>query len=285
MPELPEVAALVTSLDRELRDRRVQQAAMRSFAALKTFDPPFDALEGRRIAGATRFGKFVGVDLGGLWLVVHLARAGWLRHRRQPTTARPSQRGPLLMVLLLDDGSALEATEQGTEKRLAVWVVRDPGDVPGIARLGIDALDPGLDVDRLSSILGAAPGTLKSALADQERVAGIGNAYSDEILHAARLSPFRRAAGLDRDEAIRLHAALRSVLGGAVERAALVPPDQLRGDKKLRIQVHGRTGEPCPVCGTAIRQVSFSNRSLQYCPTCQTGGRVYADRRLSKLLR
>jgi formamidopyrimidine-DNA glycosylase len=285
MPELPEVEALAAALDRELAGRSVETAAMRSIAALKTFDPPLPALHGTRIDGVSRRGKFVAVQAGALFLVVHLARAGWLRHRAQPTNARPSQRGPLVMVATLDDGSALEATEQGTERRLAVYLVKDLADVPGIARLGIDALDPALTPARLRDTLCGSTGNLKAALADQELVAGIGNAYSDEILHAARLSPFRKANSLTDAEMDGLHVAISAVLREAVSRASTVDPASLRGDKKLRLQVHRRTGQPCPVCGDTIREVSFATRSLQYCATCQTGGKVYADRRLSRLLR
>jgi formamidopyrimidine-DNA glycosylase len=189
------------------------------------------------------------------------------------------------MVVRLGDRGALEATEQGTEKRLAIYLVRDLQQVAGIARLGVDALAEYLTAARLGELLRAQSGTLKNVLADQAVIAGIGNAYSDEILHAARLSPFRKAAGLDAEEVARLHTEMRAVLIDAVGRARTADPAELRGDKKLRMRVHGRTGEPCPVCGDVIRQVSYTSRSFQYCATCQTGGKVHADRRLSRLLR
>ena len=285
MPELPEVQALVESLDRSLRGDTIDSVRMRSIAALKTYDPPADALAGLAISGARRHGKFIDVEAGPLHLVVHLARAGWLRRREQPSHTRPSQRGPLLMLVGLRSGASLEATEQGTEKRLAVYVVRDPNDVPGIARLGVDALHPSLTPERLGDLLARSPSTLKSALADQEVIAGIGNAYSDEILHAARLSPFRKAGSLSPADLEQLHAALRTVLSSALSEARSLEVDRLRDGKRLRMRVHGRAGEPCPVCGDVIREVSYTSRSFQYCPTCQTGGRVYADRRLSRLLR
>ena len=285
MPELPEVQALAESLDESLRGAAIQDVVIRSVAALKTYAPPVDALRGLGITGVHRVGKFIDIEAAPLHLVVHLARAGWLRLRAQPTNARPSLRGPLIMVLTLGDHRALEATEQGTEKRLAIYLVRDLQRVAGIARLGADALADDLTVPGLGELLRTQTGTLKNVLADQAVIAGIGNAYSDEILHAARLSPFRKASGLDPDEVARLHSEMRAVLTDAVTRARTANPAELRGDKKVRMRVHGRTGERCPVCGDVIREVSYTSRSFQYCATCQTGGKVHADRRLSRLLR
>ena len=285
MPELPEVQALAESLDELLRGATVQGVVIRSVAALKTYEPPVEALRGLTITGVHRVGKFIDIEAASLHLVVHLARAGWLRLRAQPTNARPALRGPLVMVITLGDRGALEATEQGTEKRLAIYLVRDLEQVAGIARLGVDALAEDLTPARLGELLRAQTGTLKNVLADQAVVAGIGNAYSDEILHAARLSPFRKAAGLDPEEVARLHLEMRAVLTDAVALARTADHAALRGDKKLRMRVHGRTGERCPVCGDVIREVSYTSRSFQYCATCQTGGKTYADRRLSRLLR
>ncbi len=285
MPELPEVEALCRALDRDLAGRGVDRVVLRSVAVLKTYDPPVTALHGQTVTGCRRIGKFVDIELEPLHLVVHLARAGWLRLRAEPGETRPGLRGPLAARLLFVDSSALDATEQGTEKRLALYVVRYPGDVVGISRLGVDARDPELTCERLGVLLRATSGTIKSALADQSVVAGIGNAYSDEILHAARISPFRRATRLDDSELERLFAALQRVLSEAIERALAVEPSELRDSKRSNMSVHGRTGQPCPVCGDTVRAVSMATRSFQYCPTCQTGGRVYADRRMSRLLR
>ncbi|HTT87149.1 MAG TPA: zinc finger domain-containing protein, partial [Acidimicrobiales bacterium] len=170
-------------------------------------------------------------------------------------------------------------------KRLALWVVTRPEEVEPLATLGPDPLDPALDVAALRRLLHGAPGTLKTALSTQSLIAGVGNAYSDEVLHAARLSPFKPAARLDDEELQRLHAALGSVLGEATARAAGRSAAELKGDKKRAMRVHGRTGEACPVCGDVVREVSFATKSLQYCATCQTGGRPLADRRLSRLLK
>jgi formamidopyrimidine-DNA glycosylase len=286
MPELPEVTALAAGLTERTTGRVITAARLRSIGALKTYDPPLGALAGTTVQGWTRRGKFLDMAAGELHLVIHLARAGWIRWRDQLTKARPSLRGPLALQVEFEGGSGLDFTEQGTEKRLALYVVRDPAsEVPGIARLGVDVLDGSLDAARLGELLRGRRGQLKTLLADQSLIAGVGNAYSDEVLHTARLSPFRQAAALSDEEMHSLHAALTSVMGDAVERTRGVDIADLKPDKKLHLRVHGRTGERCPVCGDVIREVSLSTRSFQYCPTCQTGGRVLADRRLSRLLR
>ncbi|MFI5286607.1 MAG: Fpg/Nei family DNA glycosylase [Candidatus Dormibacteria bacterium] len=285
MPELPEVEALCRSFDARLRGRIVARVSVRSVAVLKTFDPPASALEGLVFDGCVRRGKFIDLGVPPLHLVVHLARGGWIRLRDKPTNARPALRGPLAVIVTLADGGSLEITEHGTDKRLAVWVVRDPGDVAGIARLGADALDPALTPTALGGILHRQHGTLKSVLADQSVIAGIGNAYSDEILHTAQLSPFRHADALAGEELERLAGAMRDVLTAAVALALDTDAASLKDGKRQSMRVHGRSGLPCPVCGDTVREVSLASRSLQYCPGCQTGGRVFADRRMSRLLR
>jgi formamidopyrimidine-DNA glycosylase len=184
-----------------------------------------------------------------------------------------------------DGGSGFDVTEMGTEKRLALWVVRDPEEVEGLATLGVDPLDASFYVNTLAKLLAEAPGNIKTVLAAQSLIAGIGNAYSDEILHMARLSPFKPARNVVGQELVRLHSAIVGVLGEAVGRAVGQEAAELKGDKKRAMRVHGRTGQACPECGDVIREVSFATKSLQYCATCQTGGKPLADRRLSKLLR
>ncbi|HEY3871734.1 MAG TPA: DNA-formamidopyrimidine glycosylase family protein [Actinocrinis sp.] len=285
MPELPEVTALAEFLTRRATGRTVSRVDVVAFPALKTFDPPVSALAGAEVRGASRRGKFLLVELGpsGTLLVTHLARAGWLQWRDElPTEAPRRGKGPLAVRVRLDDGSGWDLTEAGTQKRLAVYVVARPEDVPGIARLGPDALDPALDADALAAILGAHRKQIKGLLTEQGLIAGIGNAYSDEILHTAKLSPFALSSSLDRAEVERLHAAIRSVLTGAVERAVGQKAATLKAEKKLGLRVHGRAGEACPVCGDTIHEVSFATSSLQYCPTCQSGGKPLADRRMSK---
>jgi formamidopyrimidine-DNA glycosylase len=285
MPELPEVEALCRSFDTRLRGRVVARVVVRSVAVLKTFDPQVTALEGLAFDGCVRRGKFIDLALPPLHLVVHLARGGWITLREKPTNARPALRGPLAVMVSLADGASLEITEYGKDKRLAVYVVRDPMDVPGIARLGIDALAPSLGPQELGAVLEAQRGQLKTVLADQSVIAGIGNAYSDEILHAARLSPLRHANALDAAEVDRLAGAIHDILSGAVALAVDTDPTALKDGKRQSMRVHGRTGEACPVCGDTVREVSLATRSFQYCPTCQSGGRVFADRRMSRLLR
>ncbi|MEP6851765.1 MAG: DNA-formamidopyrimidine glycosylase family protein [bacterium] len=292
MPELPEVEALCAFLRERAVGRAVARADVAAFSAVKTFDPPLSALYGLSVTGASRHGKFLDIDVDGLHLVIHLARGGWLQWREGLSPAPPKPgRGPLAFRLHLapefDGGpvSGFDLTEAGTQKRLAVYLVRDSLEVPGIARLGPDALDPVLDPARLGEVLRAHSARIKGVLTDQSVLAGIGNAYSDEILHVARLSPFKLATKLTDDELERLHSAMHSVLTDAVERSVGQKAATLKSEKRSGLQVHGRAGLPCPVCGDTVREVSFADKSFQYCPTCQTEGRELADRRLSRLLR
>jgi formamidopyrimidine-DNA glycosylase len=255
-----------------------------SVQAIKTFDPPRSSLGGLEITGASRHGKFLDLDVSGLHLVVHLARAGWLHWRTGLPTAPPKPgKGPLALRAHLDDGDGFDLTEQGTRKGLAVYVVRSPAEVPGIARLGPDAM--AVDREQFAALLNGRSGQLKGALTEQSLISGIGNAYSDEILHAARLSPFKMADKLSDAEVVRLYDAMRTVLTDALERQLGQKAATMKGEKRSGLKVHARTGLPCPVCGDTVREVSFADTSLQYCPTCQTGGKSLADRRLSKLLR
>jgi formamidopyrimidine-DNA glycosylase len=284
VPELPEVEALVAFLRENAVGRVLARADLASVQAIKTFDPPLSALAGLEITGASRHGKFLDLDVSGLHLVVHLARAGWLHWRTGLPTAPPKPgKGPLALRVHLDDGNGFDLTEQGTRKGLAVYVVRSPSEVPGIARLGPDALE--VDREQFAALLGSRSGQLKGALTDQTLLAGIGNAYSDEILHAAHLSPFKGADKLKDDELVRLHDAMRETLTEALGRQLGQKAATMKGEKRSGLQVHARTGLPCPVCGDTVREVSFADTSLQYCPTCQTGGKPLADRRMSKLLR
>lgn len=288
MPELPEVEALALDLGGRLDGRAIAKVHVAAFSALKTFDPPLTALEGAFVDGVTRHGKFLDIDAGGLHLVLHLARAGWVRWRDEVPTIppKPSSKSTLAVRIVLDDGSGLDVTEAGTRKSLAMYVVHDPADVPGIARLGPDPLTPDFTRDVLAEILQAAGrAQIKGVLRDQSIIAGIGNAYSDELLHAAKLSPFKPANSLTDEQVDTLHAALHGVVGDAVRRSRGLAASELKGEKKTNLAVHGKTGEKCPVCGDVVREVSFADSSLQYCATCQTGGKPLADRRMSKLLK
>ena len=291
MPEMPEVEGLRTFLEAQLVGRTVVRTELVAFSALKTFALPLSALQGLEVEAVERRGKFVVIGADGVWLAFHLARAGWLKWL-DPAPATPAKpgRGPLaLRVVFEGDGEGdvgFDLTEAGTQKKLALYVVADLAEVPGIAALGPDPLAPDFTAEAFAGVLTEHARTqVKGLLREQRTFAGIGNAYSDEILQAARLSPFRLAGSLDPDEVGRLYAAIRDELGAAIERARGLTPSELKDDKRSHLRVHGRKGEPCATCGTPIAEVSFADSFLNYCPGCQTGGKLLADRRLSRLLK
>ncbi len=286
MPELPEVNALVEFLDREMSGAVVAGVELGSFSVLKTFDPSIDSVAGLTVSGVTRHGKFIDIDVDGVHLVIHLAKAGWVRWSTGFSETRIKMgNGPLAARVRLDRGDGphegFDITEAGTRKGLAMYLVNDPADVPGIAALGPDPLADGFDLRPLL----ARHMQVKRLLRDQKIIAGVGNAYSDEILHAARLSPFALADTLDDAEVSRLETALRDILTEAVQQARGKPAAELKDSKRTRMRVHGRTGEACPVCGDAVLEVVYSGSSLQYCPTCQTNGKPLKDRSTSKFLK
>lgn len=285
MPELPEVEALAAYLRERAVGHAVERVDVAAISALKTYDPPVSAATGRTVTGAGRHGKFLDINLGNdLHLVVHLARAGWL-HYREALSAAPLKpgKGPIALRVRLDDGSGFDLTEAGTQKKLAAYLVTDAQLVPGVAKLGPDAL--GADLETFAARLRGRRGQVKGVLTEQDVLAGVGNAYSDEILHAARLSPFAITDRLTDEQMTRLYEATRHVLTDAVARSVGQQAATLKSEKRSGLVVHARTGLPCPVCGDTIREVSFADSSLQYCPTCQTGGKPLADRRLSRLVR
>ena len=280
--------ALALDLRGRLEGRAIVRVDIAAFSALKTFDPPLPAVYGAFVDDVTRHGKFLDITTSAAHLVVHLSRAGWIRWRDEvpKTPPRPSNKSPIAARVVLDNDAALDLTEAGTQKRLAIYVVRGPSEVPGIARLGPDPLAEDFTIDLLRRILHeAGRSQLKGVLRDQSVVAGIGNAYSDELLHAAKMSPFKPASSVDEGELQVLYDAIRSVLSDAVDRSRGLAAADLKAEKKSHLAVHGRTGQPCPVCGDTVREVSFADSSLQYCPTCQTGGKPLADRRMSRLLK
>ncbi|MHA6779470.1 Fpg/Nei family DNA glycosylase [Pseudonocardia saturnea] len=291
MPELPEVEALAHHLREHALYRPVARVDVASMSAVKTYRPPVTALVGRVVTGAARYGKFLAVEFldrpdDPLHLITHLSRAGWLRWHDTATVTPPKPgRGPLELRVHLDHvgGPGFDLTEAGTQKRLAVYLVPDPQQVPGIARLGPDAL--ALSRDEFGELLAGRGERIKTLLVEQTVLAGVGNAYSDEILHIAKLSPYASAARLGAEQVDALYEALRSVLTDAVDRSVGHKAAELKGEKRSGLRVHARTGLPCPVCGDTVREVSFATKSFQYCPTCQTGGKPLADRRLSRLVR
>jgi formamidopyrimidine-DNA glycosylase len=287
MPELPEVEALADHLRRHAVGLTIGRVDVSALSVLKTFDPPINTLHGQTVTGANRWAKYLGLQVGDLHLITHLSRAGWLRWSDKLAAAplKPGK-GPIAMRVHLGtpgEAPGFDLTEAGTQKRLAVWLVDDPAKVPGIAALGPDALS--LSAEDLAGVLSGQSGRIKTVITDQKVIAGIGNAYSDEILHVAKLSPFATAGKLTDAQLAALHDALISVLTDAVERSVGQGAATLKGEKRSGLRVHARTGLPCPVCGDTVREVSFADKSFQYCPTCQTGGKVLADRRLSRLLK
>ncbi|MGN6721702.1 MAG: DNA-formamidopyrimidine glycosylase family protein [Marmoricola sp.] len=288
MPELPEVEALASDLRQRLDGRAIARIDIAAFSCLKTYDPPITALNGGFVDNVSRHGKVLDIEASGVHLVLHLARAGWIRWMDEAPKlpARPNSKSPLAARILLDNGAAINITEAGTKKSLALYVVRDPADVPGIAALGPDPMADTFTRDVLQGILEAnGRAQIKGVLRMQSNIAGIGNAYSDEILHAAKMSPFKPSNSLSDDELDALYSAVRTVLDDALTRADGMAATELKSEKKRAMAVHGRTGEKCPVCGDVVREVSFADSSLQYCATCQTGGKPLADRRMSKLLK
>ena len=311
MPEMPEVQGLVDYLDGRITGLTVTKVTVTNIAALKTYDPPVQSLHGAEITGVSRHGKFLDVaattataptapattdvatatptattDDAVLHLVFHLAKAGWLRwYDALPATALRPGKSPIAARVALSDGSGFDLTEAGTKKSLSVSVVRNPADVPGVARLGPDPLDPAFTVDTLAGVLAGRRTQIKGVLRDQSLIAGIGNAYSDEILHAARMSPYALASSLDADTVSHLYEAMQATIAEALAAASGKPPADLKDAKRRGMKVHARRGAECPVCGDEVRSVFFADNSLEYCPTCQTGGKILADRRLSRLLK
>jgi formamidopyrimidine-DNA glycosylase len=291
VPELPEVESLAVDLRERAVGRVVERADVAEFSVLKTYEPALSALSGATICGTARYGKFLDLvaaraDAGALHLITHLARAGWLRWRDQMPAEPPKPgKGPLAFRLRFADGAGFDLTEAGTRKRLAVYLVTDPAAVPGIAMLGPDPLAPEFTVDVLAGLLAGRRTQIKGVLRDQKIIAGIGNAYSDEVLHAARMSPFRLASSLTPDDVAALHEVIIGTLRSAIDRSAGLVAAELKAEKKAGLAVHGRAGQPCPACGDVIREVSFADSALQYCATCQTGGKPLADRRMSRLLK
>lgn len=293
MPELPEVEALARFIDARTAGSRIAAVTLASLSALKTVSPSLSDLAGRVVAGAERRGKFLVLStVDGPALVWHLSLGGWVQWKDDPPSGpvRPGK-GPLAlrMSFVSLDGEPVggfDVTEYGTQKRLALYVVDDPASVPGVSRLGPDALADELTRARFGEILAeAGRAQIKGVLRDQSVIAGIGNAYSDEILHTARVSPFHAASTLTEEQVDALYAAMREELQAAVDRSVGQGTGTLKAEKKAMMAVHGRAGEQCPVCGDTVREVSFASRALQYCATCQTGGKPLADRRMSKLLK
>jgi formamidopyrimidine-DNA glycosylase len=275
MPELPEMVAWRRALDGPVSASPVVQAGPAHIATLKTFDPPLKALESRRFEGVERRGKRLLFPTGDgeLVLLVHLMTAGRLKW------LKPGEAGPKTPAFKLEfeNGGRLVLTEAGSKKRAGVWLLTPEAAEEELVHLGPDALEVG--ADRMAGILASDSRRLHPLLRDQRAIAGIGRAWSNEILHAAQLSPYALSTQVDTEETARLVTAMQSELRRGLELRE-------RGANDARTyRVHKRLGEPCHVCGTPIARVDFEEHTIYYCPTCQTGGRVLKDRRLSRLLR
>jgi formamidopyrimidine-DNA glycosylase len=282
MPELPELEALVRAMDAPVSASPVARPPEAHFAVLKTADPPLGSLAGQRLTGAVRRGKYLLFPVeDGTTLAVHLMSGGRIGY------AAPGERKPGNAVLLVpfEDGGALVVTEAGRRKNVRVHLLREAGLGDLLAGLGPEPLEPEFDRAALDAMLDARARQLNSLLRDQRAVAGIGRAFADEILHAARLSPFAISERLDGDARERLYDAIRAVLGAAVLACAKQGTRLPAKNDARPLQIHGHDGDPCPRCGTTLRFVDFESNRIVYCPPCQTAGRELADRRLSKLLR
>ena len=281
MPELPELEVTKDRLRLALAGRRITGASLRHPALMRTVEPPLEALHESHIRSVSRLGKFLDIATdNGLHLCVHLMLNGRLI---VVPAAKPATRDSLL-VLGLDDATDLRIEESGTRRRVQAHLTRDPKTIAWIAEAGLDPLGPAFTVNRFRSGLGRRNRTVKRFLTDQRAIAGIGNAYSDETLFEARLSPFKNTGELKPEEAIRLFMAVKKVLHDAILHLKTLDHLPTRRDRTF-LRVHDRLGQPCPVCGSEVRRVSYVESTTFYCPGCQTGGKVLADRRLSRLLR
>ncbi len=293
MPELPEVTALTKFIADHAAGQPIDKVMITALGLLATVDPSPAALVGGTLTGTDRHGKFLDFIIdplpaksdgrGPIHLIVHLARAGWLRWSDKMSAVMPKMGGPIAMRMWFGDGTGFDLTEAGTKKSMTAWLVHDPAQVPGIARLGPDALE--VSIEEFADILAGATGHLKNVITDQTKLAGIGNAYSDEILHTAKLSPFAAPKKLSEAAVVGLYDSMRSELLGAVDRSVGQGAARLKGEKRSGMRVHGMFSLPCPVCGDTVAQVRYSEKSFQYCPTCQTNGKKLADRGMSRLLR
>ena len=282
MPELPEVEITARRLGRALSGSEIESALAPGLVALKTFDPPLDALAGGEIGGVRRLGKMLAVDAGGLTLLVHLMSAG----RLQLFDSRASLRDRSSRILVrVADGRELRLREFGTQQRAWAKLLRseEVSADGAVATLGPDAF-PAPPSDEFAGLVDQ-PRHLHPLLRDQRTIAGIGRSWVDEILWTARLSPFQRASDLDADEVETLRAACDEVLGGALDHYERVIGDTVPDKLPMPLQVHRRAGEDCPRCGASIEAIHFKDYVMCYCPQEQTGGRVLKDRRLSKLLK
>ena len=283
MPELPDVLAYLTGLERQIGGRRIDAILLRSPFLVRTFEPRLDTAVGRRIVGFRRLGKRIVWALeGDLFLVIHLMIAGRFHWKKAGT--RPTRKIDLV-AFHFDSGTML-LTEAGSKKHASLHVVDGEAGLADHDPGGLEVLEA--DLDAFTEVLKRRNHTLKRALTDPRLFSGIGNAYSDEILHAARLSPVKWTSRLTDEEVTRLYAAVRSILTDWCTRlqaeAEVAFPEKVTAFRP-EMAVHGRYGKPCPVCDTAVQEIAYASNETNYCPRCQTNGKVLADRQLSRMLK
>ncbi len=281
MPELPDVSLYIEALEERIRGARLESLRITHPFLLRTFEPPISELVGRRVTGLKRLGKRIAIGFDGdYWLVLHLMIAGRLHWFPKGTRARSA-----LAQFMFDTG-ILTLTEAGTKRRASVSVLAGSESLARANPGGLEVLEASLEEFRAQLLAGNH--TLKRALTDPRAFSGIGNAYSDEILHRAGLSPVMLTQKLDEESIRRLYEAVRAVLVEWTDRLRAQAGAQFpEGVTAFRpeMAVHGRFGKPCPVCGTAVQRIRYAENETNYCPRCQTGGRLLADRSLSRLLK
>jgi formamidopyrimidine-DNA glycosylase len=283
MPELPDITVYVEALERRIIGERLDAVRVRSPFLLRTFDPPLDSVRGSKVREVRRLGKRIAIGLGDdLWLVLHLMIGGRL-HWKAPGAKLATKHA--LAAFDFANGTLL-LTEGGTKHRASLHVVRGEEAMRAHDPGGLEVLSA--TPDEFVAVLRQQNHTLKRALTDPRLLSGIGNAYSDEILHRARLSPLALTQKLTADQVERLYAATREVLLEWVERLRAEAgdgfPEKVTAFRP-EMAVHGRFGEPCPVCGAPVQRIRYADNETNYCPGCQTGGRILADRSLSRLLK
>jgi len=283
MPELPDVSVYIEALEARIRGARLERVRLLNPFVLRSVDPPLSVLTGRTVTGLRRLGKRIVIELGDeLYLVLHLMIAGRLHWRESPAKSP----GKLGLAAFDFSTGTLVMTEAGTKKRAALHAVRGEGALREHDRGGLEVLEA--DLPAFAAAVTRESHTLKRVLTDPRLLSGIGNAYADEILHRARLSPVKLSRQLSETEIVRLFEATRSTLVDWIERLRREAAGEFpEGVTAFRdgMAVHGRYGKPCPVCGTAVQRIVYADNETNYCPTCQTGGVLLADRALSRLLR
>ncbi len=283
MPELPDINLYIERLDERVRGQTLEHIRVANPFFVRSYEPPLETAEGRKIQSLRRIGKRIAIGLeGDLWLLIHLMVAGRLLWREEQVTLKGKQQ---LAALDFSSGTLL-ITEAGTKKRASLYLLDGEDELNAHDPGGLGPLD--CQVDEFSERLNRGNHTLKRALTDPRLFSGIGNAYSDEILHAARLSPVKLTHKLNDDEKQKLFEATQSVLSQWSERLRQESPNEF--PKKVTafkkdMAVHGRFGEPCPVCGAPVQRIRYKSNETNYCAKCQTGGKILADRSLSRLLK